>query len=49
MNVYERNPEARRACIDHYGTSCAACGLRFEDMYVPVGVVTSTFITLSLS
>lgn len=37
MNRYERNPEARRACIAHYGTSCAACGFSFEIAYGETG------------
>jgi 5-methylcytosine-specific restriction protein A len=36
-NRYERDPEARRACIAHYGTSCAACGFSFEVGYGDVG------------
>ena len=27
---WERNPRARRACIEHYGTSCFVCGFSFE-------------------
>lgn len=30
INSYERNPEARRRCIEHYGTSCCVCGFNFE-------------------
>ncbi|MCY1245643.1 hypothetical protein D9M72_588080 [compost metagenome] len=37
VNRYERNPEARRACIAHYGTSCAACGFSFEIAYGDAG------------
>ena len=37
VNVYERNGSARRACINHYGTSCAVCGQNFEDLYGPIG------------
>lgn len=37
VNRYERNPEARRACIAHYGTSCAACGFSFEIAYGEAG------------
>jgi 5-methylcytosine-specific restriction protein A len=33
VNYYERNPKARRACIDHYGVSCAACGMDFAQRY----------------
>lgn len=33
VNAYERNPEARRRCIEHYGTSCAVCGFDFAKAY----------------
>ena len=29
VHAYERNPEARRRCIDLYGTSCCICGFNF--------------------
>lgn len=38
-STYERNPEARRACIDHYGTSCSVCGFSFEVQFGPLGLV----------
>lgn len=31
VNAYERNPEARRKCIAHYGARCCACGFDFEN------------------
>lgn len=37
VNRYERDPEARRACIAHRGTACAACGFSFEMAYGEVG------------
>lgn len=37
VNRFERNPEARRACIAHHGTSCAACGFSFELVYGGIG------------
>lgn len=37
VNRYERDPEARRACIAHRGISCAACGFSFEVAYGEVG------------
>lgn len=37
VNRYERSPEARRACIAHHGTSCAACGFSFEQKYGAIG------------
>ena len=38
VNRYERNPRARRACIDHYGARCFACGLVFHERYGEVGI-----------
>lgn len=35
VNAYERNPAARRACIEHYGTSCCICGFNFGRAYGP--------------
>ncbi len=37
VNRYEHDPEARRACIAHRGTSCAACGFSFEMAYGELG------------
>lgn len=37
VNVYERNPVARRKCIEHYGCSCMVCGFDFERVYGEVG------------
>ena len=36
-NVFERDPAARQACIDHYGHSCVVCGLVFGERYGSVG------------
>jgi len=36
-NAYERNPVARRRCIEHYGTACVVCGLAFEAKYGEIG------------
>ena len=33
VNAYERNPEARWRCIEHYGTSCCVCGFGFGAVY----------------
>lgn len=41
VNAYERNPEARRRCIEHYGTSCCICGFDFGSVY---GEVADGFI-----
>lgn len=30
---YDRDPRARRACIEHWGYDCAVCGINFESMY----------------
>jgi hypothetical protein len=35
VNAYERNNEARQACLDHYGAACIACGFNFEKAYGP--------------
>jgi hypothetical protein len=29
-NVYERNPEARRQCLNYHGTKCTVCQFDFE-------------------
>ncbi len=36
VNVFERNPVARRLCIEHYGPSCAVCDFDFRSIYGPV-------------
>lgn len=33
VNAYERNPQARRQCIEANGTSCAICGFNFGEVY----------------
>ncbi len=33
VNAYERNPEARRLCIEHHGTACCICGFSFGAVY----------------
>lgn len=37
VNVYERNPMARKQCIDYYGVQCQVCGLDFKNSYGAVG------------
>lgn len=37
VNVYERNPLARRKCIEHYGAYCQVCDIDFEKIYGEVG------------
>jgi 5-methylcytosine-specific restriction enzyme A len=36
VTAYERNPEARRVCLAHYGTSCVVCGFDFNATYGPM-------------
>jgi hypothetical protein len=33
VNVHERNPTARRLCLEHYGYACAVCDTVLEDVY----------------
>jgi 5-methylcytosine-specific restriction protein A len=33
VNMHERNPAARRACIRHYGATCYVCGFDFGRSY----------------
>jgi len=33
VNAYERNPEARRKCVEHHGYTCSVCDFNFEDFY----------------
>lgn len=35
--VIQRNPQARKKCIDHFGCRCAACGLSMADKYGVLG------------
>ena len=37
VNAYERNPRARKACVDHYGFNCAVCGFNFATFYGEIG------------
>lgn len=41
VNAYERNPEARRRCIEHFGPACFVCGFDFARTY---GVVMDGYI-----
>lgn len=41
VNVYERSPTARRACIAHYGAVCSVCDFDFSKQY---GIVAEGFI-----
>jgi hypothetical protein len=33
VNAYERNPEARRRCLEAHGTTCCVCGFNFGAVY----------------
>lgn len=33
VNKYERNPVAKRKCIEHFGTQCQICGFKFSEKY----------------
>lgn len=37
VNVYERNPQARKACLSVHGFKCAVCGFDFEVEYGEIG------------
>ncbi|HKO91239.1 MAG TPA: HNH endonuclease [Polyangiaceae bacterium] len=36
VDVRERNPAARRACIEHFGAACQVCGMDFAAAYGPI-------------
>ncbi|UFS69483.1 HNH endonuclease [Geomonas sp. RF6] len=38
VNIYERDVDARRKCIAHYGFKCAACGVSMEQLYGVIGM-----------
>lgn len=37
VNIYERNPIARKKCLEHYGVHCQICKFNFEKVYGEVG------------
>lgn len=37
VSAYERNPEARKKCIEHYSASCYVCGFNFAAIYGELG------------
>ena len=41
VNAYERNPQARAACIAHFGLHCAVCDTLLEERY---GAIAAGFI-----
>ena len=37
VNSYERNPEARRKCLNKWGYSCVVCNFHFQLYYGEIG------------
>lgn len=37
VNRYERDPRARKACLERWGYRCAVCEISFEEIYGPLG------------
>ena len=37
VNKYERNPQARKKCIENYGTKCQICDFSFKEKYGSIG------------
>lgn len=37
VNSYERNPIARKKCIEHWGLNCSVCNFNFYDYYGELG------------
>ena len=37
INAYERNPKARKKCIEKYGYNCFICGFNFQKNYGDIG------------
>ena len=37
VNAYERNPQARKKCLEHWKYSCQCCGFNFEQAYGDLG------------
>ena len=37
LTKYERNPFARKVCLQYYGYSCAVCDFNFEQVYGDIG------------
>ena len=33
LSIHERNPVARKKCIEHYGARCFICKMQFEERY----------------
>jgi len=41
VNAYERNPDARKRCVEHYGYKCTICEFDFAKVY---GILGKNFI-----
>ncbi len=37
VSKYERNANARKECLKHFGYDCQVCGFNFEDVYGEIG------------
>lgn len=37
VNAFERNPKARKQCIEHYGATCSICEFDFENTFGDIG------------
>lgn len=37
VNIYERNPIARKKCVEHFGAKCIVCGFDFEERFGELG------------
>lgn len=37
VNIFERNPIARKKCIEHYGYKCQICEFDFQKVYGEIG------------
>ncbi|NKI27303.1 hypothetical protein HCG49_12080 [Arenibacter sp. 6A1] len=37
VNSYERNPIARKKCIEHYGLNCQVCDFNFKEQFGELG------------
>jgi 5-methylcytosine-specific restriction protein A len=37
VNIYERNTEVRKVCLEHFGYQCQVCKFNFEETYGNIG------------
>ncbi|MGO4222301.1 hypothetical protein AB4Y64_10660 [Lysobacter sp. TAF61] len=49
VNIYERDPTARKRCLDRWGCACTVCGFQFAQKYGNLVRGSSTFTTSSRS